>query len=383
MGGPLAGVRVIEFAGIGPAPFCGMLLADMGADVLRIDRVQQVELGQGIDPKFDFFGRGKRSLAIDLKRPQHLETALRLIEREDALIEGYRPGVLERLGLGPEVCRARNPRLVYGRVTGWGQDGPLANSAGHDINYIALTGALHAIGRAGEKPVPPLALVGDLAGGAMFLAFGILCALHEAGVSGQGQVVDTAITDSVSVLMGPFYARFAAKVWHDRRGANVLDAGAPWYDSYETRDGRYVSIGPIEERFYAELVRQMGLDPAQLPDRRDRSGWPALREILAAAFKTRTRDEWCALLEGGEGCFAPVLSLSEAPSHPHNVARGSFADLHGYVQPVPSPRLSRTPGEVARPAPRSGQGGAGALADWGFGAEEIESLRTGGAICDR
>ena len=382
MSGPLAGVRVIEFAGIGPAPFCGMLFADMGADVVRVDRVQQVELGQGIDPKFDFFGRGKRSLGIDLKRPLHLETALRLVERADVLIEGYRPGVLERLGLGPDVCRSRNPRLVYGRVTGWGQSGPLAQAAGHDINYIALTGALHAIGRAGQAPVPPLALLGDLAGGAMFLAFGILCALHEASISGQGQVVDTAITDCVSVLMGPFYGRLAADLWHDRRGANVLDAGAPWYDSYETRDGKYVSIGPIEERFYAQLVHKMGLDPAALPDRHDRSSWPLLRETFALAFKSRTRDEWCTLLEGGDACFAPVLSLSEAPSHRHNVARRSFVDLHGYLQPAPGPRLSRTPGAVARPAPRTGEGGAGALADWGLGASDIEALRASGGICD-
>ncbi|MSQ72480.1 MAG: CoA transferase [Betaproteobacteria bacterium] len=382
MSGPLSGLKVIEFAGIGPGPFCGMLLADMGADVLRLDRVKATELGIGIDPRYDVLGRGKRSIGLDLKQPAHVALALELVATADALIEGFRPGVMERLGLGPEVCLAKNPKLVFGRMTGWGQDGPLAPRAGHDINYIALTGALHAIGRAGQAPVPPLALLGDFGGGAMFLAFGLVSALLEAQRSGRGQVVDAAIADGVALLMAPFYARHAAGLWNDERGANVLDGGAPWYDSYETADGAYVSIGAIESRFYAELLRRLGLDQKTLPEQHDRSNWPKLREIFAARFREQTREAWCRAFEGSDACFAPVQSIADAPSHPHFAARGTFSAPRGYPEPAPGPRLSRTPGEVTRAPPRTGEGGAAALADWGLDTTRIAAVKASGAVCD-
>ena len=380
MSGPLAGVKVLEIAGIGPGPFCGMLLADMGADVLRVDRLQASDLGLPVEPKYDIMSRGRRSVALDLKQPESIQTVLALAARADVLIEGFRPGVTERLGLGPDACLARNPRLVYGRITGWGQDGPLAQAAGHDINYIALSGALHTIGRKGEAPVPPLNLVGDFGGGGMVLAFGIACALYEARASGRGQVIDAAMTEGAASLMAMFYGRMAAGDWHDQRGVNVLDSGAPWYDAYETADGGHVAIGAIEGRFYAELLERLGLDPAALPGQLESARWPELRAALSAAFKSKNRDAWCRELEGTDVCFAPVLSLTEAPQHPHNRARGAFVDIDGVIQPAPVPRYSRTPGAVARPAPRRGEGGAQALADWGFDKAEIEGFRAHGAL---
>jgi alpha-methylacyl-CoA racemase len=380
MSGPLSGVKVLELAGIGPGPFCGMLLADMGADVLRVDRTQEGDLGLPVEPKFDIMGRGRRSVALDLKRPESVAMVLEWLARADALIEGFRPGVTERLGLGPEACFARNPRLVYGRITGWGQDGPLAQAAGHDINYIALTGALHAIGRNGEAPVPPLNLVGDFGGGGMVLAFGIACALYEARASGKGQVIDAAMTEGAAGLMAMFYGRAAAGQWRDERGVNAIDGGAPWYDVYQTADGKHVAIGSIEGRFYAELLARLGLDPKILPGQHERKRWSELRAAFTAAFKTRTRDAWCKEMEGTDVCFAPVLSLAEAPQHAHNQARGSFVDVDGVTQPAPAPRFSRTPGAITRAAPRRGQGGAQALADWGFGAAEIDAWRARGAL---
>ena len=380
MSGPLSGVRVLEIAGIGPGPFCGMLLADMGADVLRVDRLQANDLGLPVAPKYDIMSRGRRSIALDLKQTESIQTVLALAAKADALIEGFRPGVTERLGLGPDACFARNPRLVYGRITGWGQDGPLAQAAGHDINYIALTGALHAIGRKGEAPVPPLNLVGDFGGGGMVLAFGIACALFETRASGKGQVIDAAMTEGAASLMAMFYGRMAAGRWQDERGANVLDTGAPWYDAYETADGKHVAIGSIEGRFYAELLTRLGLDPAILPEQFESARWPELRAAFAAAFKSKTRDQWCREMEATDVCFAPVLSLAEAPQHAHNRARGAFVDIDGVTQPAPAPRFSRTPGTIARGAPERGEGGAQALADWGFGKAEIEGFRARGAL---
>lgn len=380
MSGPLTGVKVLEIAGIGPGPFCGMLLADMGADVLRVDRLQESDLGLPLAPKYDVMARGRRSIAFDLKQAAAVEAVLDLAARADALIEGFRPGVTERLGLGPDACLARNPRLVYGRITGWGQDGPLAQAAGHDINYIALSGALHAIGRKGEAPVPPLNLVGDFGGGGMLLAFGIACALIEARVSGRGQVIDAAMSEGAAGLMAMIYGRMAAGHWRDARGVNVLDTGAPWYDAYETADGKHVAIGAIEGRFYAELLARLGLDAAALPAQHDRQRWPELRAAFAAAFKTRTREAWCREMEGTDACFAPVLSLAEAPQHAHNRARGAFVEIDGVTQPAPVPRYSRTPGAVARGAPRRGEGGAQALADWGFDQAAIEGFRARGAL---
>jgi alpha-methylacyl-CoA racemase len=380
MSGPLTGVRVLELAGIGPGPFCGMLLADMGADVLRIDRLEGADLGLPLEPRFDVMARGRRSIALDLKKSQAIEIVLALAAKADALIEGFRPGVTERLGLGPDACFARNPRLVYGRVTGWGQDGPLAQAAGHDINYIAISGALHAIGRAGEPPVSPLNLVGDFGGGAMYLAFGIACALLEARASGRGQVVDAGMSDGAASLMAIFYGRLAADKWRDERGVNTLDGGSPWYAVYETGDNKHIAVGAIEGRFYAELVKRLGLDPTTLPGQHERAGWPQLRAAFAAAFKAKTRDEWCKLLEGTDVCFAPVLSLAEAPAHPHNRARGTFVERDGVTQPAPSPRFSRTPGDIVRGAPQRGEGGAAALTDWGFDAAAITKFRADGAM---
>jgi alpha-methylacyl-CoA racemase len=380
MSGPLAGVKVVELAGIGPGPFCCMMLADMGADVLRIDRLEATDLGLPLEPKFDVMARGRRSIALDLKLPAAVAMVLALVAKADVLVEGFRPGVTERLGLGPDACLARNPRLVYGRITGWGQNGPLAPAAGHDINYIAISGALHAIGRAAQAPVPPLNLVGDFGGGAMYLAFGIACALFEARASGRGQVIDAAMSDGAASLMSIFYGRLASAKWRDERGVNPIDGGAPWYDVHETADGKHIAIGAIEARFYAELIKRLGLDPTALPAQHDRAGWPRLRAALAAAFKQRTREEWCKILEGSDVCFAPVLSLAEAPMHPHNRARETFIEREGVVQPGPAPRFSRTPGSVSRAAPERGQGGAAALADWGFDAAAVAQFRAEGAL---
>jgi alpha-methylacyl-CoA racemase len=380
MSGPLSGVKVLELAGIGPGPFCGMMLADMGADVLRIDRLEPVDVGLPLDPSFDVMARGRRSIGLDLKRPEGIEIVLALLEKADVLIEGFRPGVAERLGLSPDACFARNPRLVYGRVTGWGQDGPLAHAAGHDINYIAISGALHAIGRRGEAPVPPLNLVGDYGGGAMYLAFGIACALVERHSSGRGQVIDAAMSEGAASMMSIFYARVAGRLWRDERGVNAIDGGAPWYDVYETADGKYISIGAIEGRFYARLMELLGLDAATLPERHDSARWPELSARLRDTFKQKTRDEWCKSLEGQDVCFAPVLSLAEAPAHPHNRARGTFMERDGVIQPAPAPRFSRTPGSVERSAPRRGEGGSAALAEWGFDAAKIAQFRMSGAL---
>lgn len=376
--GPLDGLKIIEMGGLGPAPFCGMLLADQGAEVLCIERARRN--GPALPPEVDYLNRGKRSLVLDLKQPAAVEAVLRLCESADALIEGFRPGVMERLGLGPEACRARNPRLVYGRMTGWGQDGPLAHAAGHDLNYIALTGALHAIGPAGGKPVPPLNLVGDFGGGAMFLAFGVLAALLDARRSGLGQVVDAAMVDGAALLMAMQWSWRAAGQWQDRRGGNLLDGGAPFYDTYETADGKYVAIGSLEPQFYAELVRLAGLDDAVFARQDDPAGWPAMRDRLAAIIATRSRDDWCAMLEGSDACFAPVLAMAEAPYHRHNAARGTFAVDGAAIQPGPAPRFSRTPPGPPRPAPVHGADNAGALAAWGVPPEEIAALRQAGGF---
>jgi alpha-methylacyl-CoA racemase len=378
--GPLKGIRVIEFEGIGPGPFAAMLLSDMGAEVLRVDRT--VASGLGIDrpgPRKDVTTRGRRSIALDLKNPKAVETALRLIEQADALIEGFRPGVMERLGLGPEVCLARNPRLVFGRMTGFGQTGPLKDAAGHDINYIALAGALFPIGSR-DKPFPPLNLVGDYGGGAMFLAFGIVCALLEAKKSGQGQVVDAAMTDGAAYLTGPFYSMRAMGIWQDRRASNVLDGAAPFYDTYETKDGQHVAIGAIEPKFYAELIDKMGLKGEKLPSQMDVANWPKTKARFAEVFRTKTREEWCAVLEGSDACFAPILSMAEAPKHPHNVARGAFVEQNGFAQPAPAPRFSRTRPEIQGPPPQRGEHTDAALADWGFAKDDIATLRAAGAI---
>ena len=372
--GPLSGIRVLEFEAIGPGPFCGMMLADMGADVLLVDRPSDPGLGFGRQRAHDVTLRGRRSVTLDLKAKDGAAAALMLAQRADALIEGFRPGVMERLGLGPSVLLAANPRLVYGRMTGWGQDGPLAPRAGHDINYIALSGVLHAIGRKGEAPVPPLNLVGDYGGGGMLLAFGIVSGLLAAQRTGKGQVVDAAMVDGASLLATMFAGMIAARQWGDVRGENVLDSGAPWYDAYETKDHRWVAIGSIEPKFYAELLDRLGLAGESLPKQHDRTGWPVLRERFAQAFRSRTRDEWCRVFEGSDACFAPVLTFTEARGHAHVAARGGYVEVGGVPQPAPAPRFGRTPGEVRRAPPERGALGREALADWGFSAKEVERL---------
>ncbi|MFD2714342.1 CaiB/BaiF CoA-transferase family protein [Tistrella mobilis] len=373
--GPLQGIRVIEIAGLGPGPFCAMLLADLGADVLRIERAT----GSGLfDPKFDLSNRGKRSVVLDLKKPEGVAAVLKLVESADILTEGFRPGVMERLGLGPDICLARNPKLVYGRMTGFGQTGPLAKVAGHDINYIAMSGALHAIGGP-DKPVPPLNLVGDFGGGALYLAFGLMAALIEAGRSGKGQVVDATMIDGAASLMTMMYGMAAAGSWDDRRSANLVDGGAHFYDTYETADGRHVSIGSIEPQFYAELIRLAGLDPAEFAAQNDKAEWPRMKARLVEVFKTKTRDEWCSLMEGSDVCFAPVLSMFEAPEHPHNRERGTFIEVDGVVQPGPAPRFSRTAPGRPTPPPAPGAHTDQGLADWGFSADEIAALKASGA----
>jgi alpha-methylacyl-CoA racemase len=374
--GPLAGVKILEFEAIGPGPFCGMMLADMGADVLLVDRPDDPRLGFGRDRWFDVMMRGRRSLTLDLKSKGGVQAALALAAKSDAIIEGFRPGVMERLGLGPDALLAKNPRLVYGRMTGWGQDGPLSARAGHDINYIALTGVLNAIGRAGGAPVPPLNLVGDFGGGGMLLAFGIACALVEAKSSGRGQVVDAAMVDGASLLAAMFAGMMAGGRWSETRGENVLDTGAPWYDAYETKDGKYVAIGSIEPKFYEELLLKLGLQGEKLPGQHDRKGWPALRKLFTEKFRERSRDEWCKVFDGSDACFAPVLSFSEARAHPHNVARGAFTRAGKVEQPAPAPRFSRTPGAIRRAPPERGEGGGQALLEWGFSKPEIADLQS-------
>jgi alpha-methylacyl-CoA racemase len=373
--GPLSGVKVVEFAGIGPGPFCAMLLSDMGADVIRIDR----KGGQG-GSKFDITARGRRSVAMNLKSPDAVEACLKLIEKADILQEGFRPGVMERLGLGPDVCLKRNPKLVYGRMTGWGQEGPLANAAGHDINYISLTGALHAIGRPGERPVPPLNLVGDFGGGALYLAMGMLAALHEANRSGKGQVVDAAMTDGATSLMAMFYGFTASGMWADEHGTNMLDGGAHFYDTYETKDGKWISIGSIEPQFYAILREKAGLSDAIWDAQMDRGQWPEMKNKLIEVFKTKTRDEWCAIMEGTDICFAPVLSIKEAKDHAHNKARETIVERDGVAQPNIAPRFFGTPSEIQGPPPSIGEHTESALEDWGFSGGDIDALKKAEAI---
>ncbi|HJU14839.1 MAG TPA: CaiB/BaiF CoA-transferase family protein [Stellaceae bacterium] len=378
--GPLAGIKIVEFTGIGPGPMGAMLLADMGAEVLRIDRTEPSGLGVDRPLRYDLLLRGRRAVALDLKSEAGRALALRLVASADALIEGFRPGVMERLGLGPAECLARNPRLVYGRVTGWGQEGPLKTAAGHDLNYIALTGALHAIGRQGQKPTPPLNLIADFGGGALYLAFGIVCGLIEAGRSGQGQVVDAAMIDGAASLMTAFHGMVAAGLVRHERGTNFLDSGAHFYEVYECADGRHISAAPIEGKFYAELLRRLDLDPAELPPQMERASWPAAKKRLAALFKTRTQAEWCALLEGTDACFAPVLSTNEAPSHPHHRARGTYVEIDGIVQGAPAPRFSRTVPELPiPPQPADPETAEGALAGW-LDAAEIAALKSAGTI---
>ena len=377
--GPLQGVKVIELAGIGPGPFAGTLLSDMGADVVRVERADWVDRMQG---PYGFWvdGRGRRSVGVDLKHPDGVETVLRLVEQADALIEGYRPGVTERLGLGPDACFARNPRLVYGRMTGWGQEGPLALAAGHDINYISVAGALAHFGRAGQPPTPPLNLVGDYGGGGMFLAFGIVCALFEAKSSGQGQVIDAAMVDGAAYLMGPIWGLRNMGGLSYERGTNLLDTGAPFYDAYETADGKWVSIGSIEPQFYAELLQRLGIEPEGLPAQNDRAGWPAMKDRLTAIFRTRTRDEWTALLEGTDVCFGPILTMTEAAEHPHIKERGTVVNYHDILQPAPAPRFSRTEAEIQGPAVAPGHDTEAVLASFGFSAAEVAALVASGAV---
>ncbi|AJT62931.3 Alpha-methylacyl-CoA racemase [Streptomyces lydicus] len=360
--GPLSGVRVVELAGIGPGPFAAMLLADLGADVVRVDRPGGA--GLRIDPAYDITNRNKRSVLVDLKDPAGVARVLDLAERADVLLEGYRPGVAERLGIGPEECLARNPRLVYGRMTGWGQQGPLAGTAGHDIGYIAITGALGMIGPPDGPPAIPANLVGDYAGGSLYLVIGVLAALQHARTEGgRGQVVDAAIVDGTAHLTAMIHGMLAAGGWQDRRGANLLDGGTPFYGAYETADGGYMAVGALEKRFYAEFIRLLGIEE-EAPGRDDLAAWGELRTAIAARFKTRTREEWTAVFEGSDACVAPVLSLREAPDHPHLAARGTFADHGGITQPAPAPRFSRTPGTLRRPPAQPGADTAEIARDW-------------------
>lgn len=378
--GALSGVRVVEMAGIGPAPFCGMLLADMGAEVLRIDRLATVDIGIPVPPKYDLLNRNKRSLAVDLKSPEGRSTVLRLIAQADALIEGFRPGVMERLGLGPEPSLEVNARLVYGRMTGWGQYGPLSQAASHDINYIALTGVLSAVGQAGGAPVIPLNLIGDFGGGSLYLAMGILAALLSARGTGRGQVVDAGITDGVANLLTMHHGFRQAGEWSLDRGSNLTDGGAPFYDVYRTRDGLYVSVGAVEKKFFEELLQRLGIRAEEFPAQHDRSNWDAQRRRLAEVFASRTRAEWCALLEGTDVCFAPVLDMDECVKHPHNRARRTHIEFEGVMNPAPAPRFSGTPSELRSAPPAPGQHTAQALRDWNFSEREIDALRGTGAI---
>jgi alpha-methylacyl-CoA racemase len=378
--GPLAGIKVVELAGIGPGPMCAMLLADLGATVLRIDRPGPQDLGVARPRRYDLLLRGRHSLAVDLKRPQGKALALRLVESADALIEGFRPGVTERLGLGPGDCLARNPRLVYGRVTGWGQEGPLAQAAGHDINYISLVGALHAFGRRGQGPVPPLNLLGDFAAGALYLALGLVCGILEVQRSGKGQVVDAAMVDGTASLLTAFHGLVAAGLATHERGTNTLDTGAHFYNAYECADGRWISVAAIEGKFYAELLRRLDIEPTTMAPQMDREHWPAAQDRLAALFKTRTRKEWCRLLEGTDACFAPVLTTDEAPHHPHNNTRGTYVEIDGILQPAPAPRFSRTvPDLPMPPQPNDPQQAESALAAW-LEPSEIAALRQSGVF---
>ncbi|WP_447929892.1 CaiB/BaiF CoA transferase family protein [Sphingopyxis fribergensis] len=378
MAGPLAGLRIIEIAGIGPGPFCGMMLADHGADVIRIERPGD---GPGFAPDVvaDILARSRRSIMIDLKSPEGIAIVRDLCRDADGLIEGFRPGVMERLGLGPDVLLGDNPRLVYGRMTGWGQEGPYAQAAGHDINYIALSGNLHTYGRAGQKPTPPANAVGDFGGGGMMLAFGMVSAILHARDSGKGQVIDCAMVDGAAVLASMTWSLYATGQWRDERGANLVDTGAPFYDSYETADGKFIAIGPVEPQFYQELLRLV--EATDLPSNHfDTRAWPGMGAALDRLFRTRTRDEWCALLEGSDACFAPVLSLAEAPLHPHNRQRATFLTIDGKTQPAPAPRYAETPTAMPRMSQRAGEDSAEVLAVIGYSPSRIADLKAGGII---
>ena len=372
--GPLTGLKIIEFAGIGPGPFCGMLLSDLGADVVRIDRK-----GQGRGSPADITARGRRSVGLDLKNPASIETCLKLFETADVVFEGFRPGVMERLGLGPDVALKRNPKLVYGRMTGWGQFGPYAQAAGHDMNYIAITGALHAIGTE-DKPIPPLNLVGDFGGGALYLAFGILAGVIKARETGEGQVIDCAMSDGAASLMAMFYGFKASGAWTESRRSNLLDGGAHFYDTYQCSDGKWVSIGSIEPQFYALLLEKTGISDPAFKAQMDRGAWPDLKAKLAAVIATKTQSEWCDLMEATDVCFAPVLDLDEAPKHAHNVARQTFVELAGVTQPAPAPRFSKTPGAIQGPPPAIGAHDQEALRDWGFSEADVMALKANGAL---
>ena len=379
--GPLTGVRIVELAGIGPAPMCAMLLADMGAEVVRVDRTEAADLGMKRDPKGDLLNRGRPSVAVDLKTPEGVETVLRLIDQADGVIEGFRPGVMERLGLGPDVCLKRNPKLVFGRMTGWGQYGPLAHAAGHDINYISIIGALDAIGPKDGPPVVPLNLVGDFGGGALYLAMGVLAGIIEARQSGKGQTIDCAMTEGAASLMTMFYAMKAAGSWNQSRGSNPVDGGSHFYTVYETKDGKYVSVGSIEGKFYAEFLEKTGMNKANgLAEQFDHLKWPDMRERFRQVFLGKTRDEWCTIMEGSDVCFAPVLNLDESMAHPHNVARASFVKVDGVMQPAPAPRFDRTKSEIQKPPSVPGEDTEKTLAAWGFSGAEISALRQAGVV---
>ena len=372
--GPLSGLKVVEFAGIGPGPFCGMLLSDLGADVVRIDRK-----GKGRASPADITSRGRRSIGLDLKNPDAIETCLKLMEGADAVFEGFRPGVMERLGLGPDVALKRNPKLVYGRMTGWGQFGPYANAAGHDMNYIAITGALHAIGTK-DKPIPPLNLVGDFGGGALYLAFGLLAGVLNARATGKGQVIDCAMSDGAASLMSMFYGFKAGGMWKDERRVNLLDGGAHFYDTYQCADGKWISIGSIEPQFYALLLEKTGINDPEFAAQMDRGKWDSLRGKLAHVIAQKTQAEWCEIMDATDVCFAPVLDLDEAPKHAHNVARKTFVELEGVIQPAPAPRFSATPGAIQGPPPAIGAHDQEALGDWGFSPAAIDALKASGAL---
>lgn len=373
--GPLQETTIIELAGLGPGPMAAMMLGDMGADVIRVERLRGNPYDNLVHRRHVVQNRNRRSIAVDLQRPEGTEIVLRLAERADALIEPFRPGVAARLGVGPDACLARNPKLVYGQITGWGQAGPLSLSAGHDINYVALTGVLHAIGRKGERPVPPLNLVGDYGGGAMLLAFGLVCGILEARNSGRGQVIDAAMIDGAALLLGPIFGMHAGGFWRDERGVNMLDSGAHFYNVYETSDGKYVSIGAIEPHFYSLLLEKLEIDSAKLPDQMDASSWHEMEQRFVTVFRTRTRDEWCRLLEGSDACFAPVLSIDESQYHPHAVIRGAYVDVDGAPQPAPAPRFSRTAAARPRPAPETGEHTEQVLRECGYTSQQVSQFR--------
>jgi alpha-methylacyl-CoA racemase len=378
--GPLKGVKIVEIAGIGPGQLCGMLLADMGAQVIRVDRIATGEPAVALPARFDLMNRSRPAIAVDLKSREGVELVLELCATADALFEGFRPGVMERLGLGPEACMARNPKLVYGRMTGWGQDGPLADRAGHDPNYIALAGVLSCIGERDGAPVYPLNLIGDFGGGGVYMALGLLAGILEAGKSGRGQVVDAAMVDGAASLLTLFYGLLAAGLWKEERGSNLLDGGAPFLRPYETADGKFVVIGALEPRFFRLLLERMGIDDIDPSAQADPGKWPAMRQRFEAAFRTRSRQEWCDLLQDTDACFTPVLTLSEATRHPHALARGTYVEVDGIMQPGPAPRFSRTPSVVSQPPRAAGAGSREVLQAWGLAAERIEALGRSGTL---